>query len=97
MFFAAATKATDNPALMSILGKIMNVIIVPIIEGLFIFTLLIFTWGVVELIMHADEDKAREKGRQHILWGVIGIAIMVSAFGLIRLIGNTIGVEPFQF
>lgn len=78
-----------------IVDGIMNFIVIPVMEGLFIFTILIFIWGVVDLIAHADDPTARAKGQQHILWGVIGLFIMISAYGIVRVIGATIGtVDP---
>ncbi len=90
-------KAQANPALYSIVNNIVSVIISPLVTALFFFTLLVFVWGMFGLIAHGDDPKGRETGTQHILWGVVGMAIMVSVYGIIRLIGNTIGVgDPFQ-
>lgn len=90
--------ASQSPATASIVTKIINVIIVPLIEGLFVLAGLIFIWGIFKkFIAHADDSTAREEGGNHILWGVIGMAIMISAYGIIRLIGNTVGVgDPFR-
>lgn len=91
-----APKATGNPAITAIVGRIINVIVTPIVEGLFIFTILMFIWGVVQMIRNGDDAEARGKGQQHILWSVIGMFIMISAYGIIRLIGETVGVgDPF--
>ncbi len=81
----------NNPGLGQLLGKIMNFIVIPIVDGLFIFTFLMFVWGVVQLIRNGDDPKAREDGQRHILWGIIGLTIMVSAYGIVRLISATVG------
>lgn len=80
-----------HPTINVLIGKIMNAVVGPIIEGLFLFTFLMFVWGVVGLIRHGDDPDARKTGQNHILWGSIGMFIMISAYGIIRLIGNTIG------
>ncbi len=81
---------------MSIVTRIIDVIVVPLIEGLFILTTLIFIWGLFQLITHGGDSTARKIGQDHILWGVVGMFIMISAYGIIRLIGNTVGVgDPF--
>jgi hypothetical protein len=90
-------KVQANPVVNSLVTKIMDVIVLPAVEGLFIFTFLIFIWGVVGFIRNKDDATARTEGGQHILWGVIGMFIMISAYGIIRVIANTVGVgDPFQ-
>ena len=83
----------------AVLNGIMTYIVVPILEGFFVFTFLIFVWGVVQMIIHADDPDGRKTGQNHVLWGVIGMTIMISAYGIIRLIAATlapVGVEsPF--
>ena len=49
-----------------------------------------FLWGVFEFIRDYDNPEARGKGAQHMLWGVIGMFIMFSVFGIMNLIGETI-------
>ena len=51
---------------------------------------LVFLWGVFEFIMGSGDEKARETGKQHIVWGLVGLFIMVSAMGIVNLIINTI-------
>ena len=90
------SKVAANPAVSSILSKIINAIVVPLIEGLFVFTFLIFVWGIFGLITHGEDTTARAEGQKHMLWGIVGMFIMISAYGIIRLIGNTVGVgDPF--
>lgn len=76
-----------------LITRIMNVIVLPIIEGLAFFTFLVFVWGVVDLIRHADDPEARRTGERHVLWGVIGMFIMISAYAIVRIIATTVGVN----
>lgn len=39
-----------------------------------------------------NTEKAQE-GRQHMLWGIIGMFIMVSVFGIMRILINTLGAD----
>jgi len=41
--------------------------------------------------MNRDKEDKRTAGKQHMIWGIIGMAIMVSVFGIINLIMSTIG------
>ena len=64
-------------------------IAMPIIAGL---ALLGFFWGLVQYIFSAGDDTKKEKGQQHMIWGVIGLFVMMSVFGIMQLIINTLGV-----
>ena len=91
------SKVASNPAVGPIITKIIDNIVTPLVTGLFLLAMLVFIWGLFSLISKGDDPKGREQGQQHILWGVIGMAIMVSVYGIIRLIGNTVGVgDPFN-
>lgn len=90
-------KAKATPGVATLVNGIMSKIVLPILEGFFLFTILIFIWGVVDLIVHAADPDGRRKGEQHVLWGIVGITIMVCAYGIIRLIAATVGAgDPFQ-
>ena len=77
-------------ATIALLEKIKTAIVDPIIYFLFALALIYFLYGVLELIRHADSDEARKAGQQHILWGVIGMFIMISFYGIMHVICNTI-------
>lgn len=89
-------KIGSNPAISTLITKIIDVIVTPLITFLFFLTMLIFVWGVFGLISKGDDSTARQEGQRHILWGTVGMSIMVSVYGIIRLIGSTVGVDPFQ-
>jgi len=76
-----------------LLKKIEVAIINPLLYFMMGLALVYFLWGVVEYLMHGDEPDARATGTQHIIWGIIGLTIMVSVFGIMRLIESTIGVS----
>lgn len=75
-----------------LLDKIKANILQPVITLLFALAAVYFLYGVYETIIGAGSDEARAKGRLHMLWGVIGIFIAVSANGIIHVICKTIGV-----
>ena len=92
------SKVGSNPAVNSIVSKIVSNIVAPLVYGLFFLTMLIFVWGVFGLISKGDDPTARKEGQRHILWGVIGMLIMVSVYGIIRLIASTVGgTDPFSW
>lgn len=55
--------------------------------------LLLFIWGVTQYVINANNEEAREKGRQVIMWGIIALTVMVTLFGLVRVLVVTLGIE----
>lgn len=80
-------------AVSPIIFKINEVILNPAITALFAFALVFFLWGVFQYVWLEDSDHAREQGRKHMFWGIIGMFIMFSVFALMRLIAGTLGVN----
>ena len=55
-----------------------------------------FAYGIFEFIKDSDSADAREKGKQHIIWGLIGMFIMVGVFFITDVILGTIGIDQNQ-
>lgn len=79
---------------IKLLNKINQFILNPIIALAFAVALLVFFWGIFQFINSETSDKGREEGKQKLLYGLVGMFIMVSAYGLIRLIISTFGITP---
>ncbi len=59
-------------------------IISPLIKLILAASVIYFLFGVLMFMTNReDEDK-----KKHMLWGTIGLAIVVSAFGIVNLIGS---------
>ncbi|MEK7185721.1 MAG: hypothetical protein AAB726_03795 [Patescibacteria group bacterium] len=78
--------------MLELLNRISEVILNPIIYLLFAIALLVFLWGIFQMISGAASDEARSKGRLNIMWGIIGMLIMVSVYGILDVILNTFGI-----
>ena len=74
-----------------LLDNINTYIVNPIIGLLFGLALLYFVYGVAVFIVNGDNDVKRREGASHMLWGVIGLFVMVSVFGIMKVICTTIG------
>jgi hypothetical protein len=86
----SGSQPANNDALNSLFNKLADNIINPALLLLFAITVIYFLFGVVMYIAHLDDEKARESGAHHMLWGIIGIAIMVSVYAIINIIQTTI-------
>lgn len=90
--YSDATTATTNSGVDSILQKIIDNIVTPIIYLLLGLAILYFIYGTFIFVKNADNAVERKKGYDHMIWGVIGIFIMVSAKGIISIILSTLGL-----
>ena len=91
---AEATPPTIPPSVLTFVGKISTEILNPIIAMMFAFAMAYFVYGVVSYIWNPDNEEAREKGRKSMFWGVIGMFIMVSVFGIMKFLIDSIGADP---
>jgi len=71
-----------------IIDKVAQEVINPFLVFLGVLATIIFLWGIVEFMVNADNEKKRDEGKKHILWGIIGLAIMLGAFGIMRILYN---------
>ena len=84
--------AANDEALKKVdayISVIATNILNPIIALGFVATTLLFVWGVFSYMRGAADSSARADGARHVLWGVIGMAIMVSVYGIINFISAT--------
>lgn len=79
--------STLGEYLSSIVGFI-NVYLVPF---LFAIAFVVFIWGVFQyFIAGGANEEQRDKGKQLVMWGIIGFVVMVSVWGLVNLVTNTL-------
>jgi hypothetical protein len=70
-------------------------IINPIIAILFLVAVIVFIWGLVRFLGYLGSDSSeKEKGKKHMIMGVLGIFIMAAALSIINVVVGTIGVQP---
>lgn len=82
--FASAATLIDTLVLAS---TFLNGVI-----GLFItLAIVVFFWGLIKYLFSMDHDNANE-GLKIMFWGVIAIFVMVSIWGIIRLLQSTLKV-----
>ena len=75
---------------MDTLGKINLYIVNPLIFLLIGIAVVFFLFGLIEFIASSDSTDGRDNGRRHLLWGIVGLFIIFSVYGIINLIQNTL-------
>lgn len=79
-------------AVANFVAAINQEIVNPIIGLIFTAALVLFLYGAMNLVFFAGDDSKRGEGKQHLLWGLVGMVIMVSVFAIIRVMLYTFNV-----
>lgn len=84
--------AASPEQLNSILGNILNLADI-LVQIAAVLAIVVFGWGIVKLIASADDPKKLEEAKGIITWGVIGMFILASTYGIIRFIEIYTGID----
>lgn len=74
----------------SFLDDVSQYILNPLITLLFAVAFLVFIFGIFQFIRSETSDKARGQGKDKIMYGLLGMLIMFSAYGIIHAIVSTV-------
>jgi uncharacterized membrane protein YidH (DUF202 family) len=77
----------------SIVEKVNKLIVNPIIVFLFALAIVYFLYGIFQFIANQENEEAKTKGKNHIIWGIIGIVIMMGVFTILNIIMRTFNIE----
>lgn len=78
--------------IVPLLKKIDTFILNPLIGLAFAVATIVFLFGIFQFIMSETADNAREAAKKKILYGLLGMFIMSSAYGLIHIVLGTFGI-----
>lgn len=88
LVFPLIASAQTVGALLQKVGLILNSL-VPLAIGL---AVVLFLFGVIKYVTSGDSEESRKSGRQMMLWGIIGLFVMVSVWGLVQVLTASSGV-----
>lgn len=71
--------------------KIFNDILIPLA---FAFCLLFFFWGVAKYIK--DEGNGKSEGKKIMIWGIVGLFIAFSIWGIVKFIETELGLPSIN-
>ncbi|MBI4079738.1 hypothetical protein HY414_00730 [Candidatus Kaiserbacteria bacterium] len=79
-----------------LLENFVTYIINPAILVIFTAGFFLFVWGLVQFILDLDKGANREQHIQHMLWGIVGMFVMASVYGILALLDNTFDLDAFS-
>lgn len=74
------------------LDTVKDQIIDPIITLIALAAFALFVWGVVLFIRSAEDEEKRETGKRHMVWGIVGLAVIFGARAIIAFVGGLFGL-----
>lgn len=84
----SACGSGDLSAILCKIGELLNNVM-PILIALGV---IYFIWGVITYVVGGDEE-SKSKGRTMMIWGLIGLVVIVSIWGLVSILKNTFGLS----
>lgn len=76
----------------ALLNRFVTYIVDPLILVIFAAGFFFFMWGLVEFLWSMKGGEIQNDGKQHMIWGIVGMLIMVSVYGILSLVSNTFGL-----
>jgi uncharacterized membrane protein YidH (DUF202 family) len=83
----------SNPLLGDLISYVTCIISKSVIPLIFSLAIVCFVWGVVQYVINADSEEKRAKGRSFMIWGIVALAVMVSIWGLVRILSGTFNID----
>jgi len=91
--FAFAACTTSPGTLQNIACQLTDIAasyIVPLLTiGAFVF----FLWRVLKFIQDPGNSMKKNENRQAMMWSIVGLVVMVSIWGIVAVVGNTLGID----
>lgn len=83
-------------SLDTFIRKVNTHIINPFIYFMIILAVVFFVIGILQYLGNTDNAEKRKEGHMHMVWGAVGLFIMVGVFFIMRVLLGTIGIEEDQ-
>ena len=78
------------------IANVDNMIINPLIGFLFALAIAFFLYGVLEFFMNQENEEKKTTGKSHMIWGVVGITIMLGVWTILGIVLNTLGISKSE-
>ena len=75
-----------------IIGRFTAVLIKPTLLLIFTAGFFLFLWGLVMFIFKLEGTDHKE-GKEHMLWGIVGMFIIISVYGILNLLDSTFNLQ----
>lgn len=88
---ATGCNDVDPGTIQSVICTIGN-ILDTVIPVLIVLGIVFFVWGVITYVISSDEE-AKKKGKNRMIYGIIGLVVIVAMWGLVGIVTKTFGLN----
>ena len=60
---------------------------------LMVAAFVVFLWGIVKFITSGGDEEKKKSAKSLIIYGLIGLFVMIAVWGIIKLVQGTFGVQ----
>jgi hypothetical protein len=78
--------AQDVELAREYINKVSISILNPLISIAFVVAVVVFIWGIIQFINALNGGGDTKEGKSHMIWGIVGMTIMASTYGIITMI-----------
>ena len=84
-----------NDNLNQMISNLDTYLVNPALLIIFAAGFFLFTWGLFQLMvaMSTGAEEDIKTGKNHMIWGIVGMVIMVSVYGIISLLDSTFALN----
>ncbi|MBU2264675.1 pilin, partial [Patescibacteria group bacterium] len=84
------TELLGGTGTSSLMTKINN-LLTQVYVFLFLLVTVYFFWGIVKFVRaSATGGKEMEEGKRHMIWGIVGMAVMAGAWGIVAILQSVL-------
>lgn len=77
----------------SIISRIESYVFQPLVGLAIAIGLVMFLYGVLQYVANGGNEGKRKEGTQMMGYGIIVLFVMVAVWGLVAIVGSTLGVS----
>ncbi|OGZ44477.1 MAG: hypothetical protein A3J55_04525 [Candidatus Ryanbacteria bacterium RIFCSPHIGHO2_02_FULL_45_17b] len=86
LFAYAASEDITITAIFNRLSQVLGLVI-PL---LVLLATVVFMWGILKYITAGGDEKKLEEAKSVIVWGIIALAVMLTAWGFVKIVIDAI-------
>ena len=75
----------------AIFAKVVSGIFNPLYQLLVVIAFIYFLYGVAKFIYDMNDPEKKTFGKSHLLWGLVGLFIILSIGGILQIFNNIFG------
>jgi uncharacterized membrane protein len=87
IFLAQALPAMAAPTIGGLLNDAIDKLLRPIPAILIGIAVVMFIYGVI-ILMFSEGGEKKEEGKQYMVWGIVGIFVIISIWGLVGILAQ---------